>query len=100
LNRIALSYVRSPRGLVVVSTIRLTERWATAMPKYETLVFAARRVPGSGTRKIVFKRPLDGSRYDLYAEARNGHAALVAKWQGRKPNRSHRVTSLTHWSKP
>lgn len=84
MQRIALTYVRTLRGLVVVSTFRLTERWATAMPKFQTVVHPARRVRGSGRRKIVSKRELDGARYDFFAEARSGHVALVSKWQGTK----------------
>ena len=81
MNRIALSYVRSSRGLVVISTFRLTERWATSMPKFQSVVYPARRVRGSGIRKLVSKREIDGERYEFFTEARKGHALLVAKWR-------------------
>lgn len=83
MNRISLSYVRSSRGWVAVSTIRLTERWATCMPKYETLVFAARK----GGGKITSWRELDGSRYETFADARAGHSVMVARWGKYQPNR-------------
>lgn len=77
--RVGGEYVRSSRsksGWVAVSTVGGSTR-------FETMVFQA--VPGGG--KVKSWRDLDSRTYDSRAAAVAGHAAMVAAWESRKPNR-------------
>lgn len=81
INRIALSYVKSSRGWVAVSTVRLPLNWDDN--PYETMVFAAK--PGGG--RIKSYRDLDCRRYTTASEAKAGHAEVLRTWEKVKPNR-------------
>ena len=84
-NQVAISYVKSSRGWVAVSTVLLPWhcRGAWADRPFETMVFPAN--PGGGRIKSYLD--LDCRRYTMERDAKAGHDEVVRAWEKVKPNR-------------